>query len=302
MFDSAGRSGPHARRMRAPTPPWRSLLFVPVTAARFVARAHERDADAVILDLEDGVAPAEKAAARAGLADAAARVGQAGAAVCVRINRPLEAAVVDIAAAVLPGVAALMLPKLTGPEHLRLLVEVIAAREAAIGLPPGHMRLIAQVETPGALPRLGAIAGAGPRVVAIGLGNEDLATEMGAAPGEALFGPLGVLVVAAARAAGVRPMGTIGPYAEFTDLAAYRAGLERSRAIGFACCACIHPAQVAVANAVFGVSPAEAVRARRLLAAFDAAVARGEGAVAFEGAMVDAPVAERARRLLAGER
>src|SRR5689334_24031535 len=138
-----------------PQPPtWRSLLFVPVTAERFVAKAHTRGADVVILDLEDSIAPPEKEAARAALPGAAARVGQGGAEVCVRINRPLELAVPDIAAAVMPQVAALMLPKVMGPEHVRLLSEVVAAREAALGLSPGHTRFIGVVETPQALPHL----------------------------------------------------------------------------------------------------------------------------------------------------
>ena len=89
-------------------PNWRSLLYVPATAERFVAKAHTRGADVVILDLEDSIPPAEKQAARDALPAAAATVGQAGAEVCVRINRPLEMAVRDIEAAVMPAVAALL--------------------------------------------------------------------------------------------------------------------------------------------------------------------------------------------------
>jgi len=110
------------------------------------------------------------------------------------------------------------------------------------------------------------------------------------------------MVVTAARAAHIQPMGSVGPFADFSDLAGYRASLKRSRALGFACQACIHPAQVPIINDEYGPSPAEVERARRLIAAFDVALAAGKGAVAFEGAMIDLPVVQRARRLLARAR
>ncbi|WP_235907564.1 HpcH/HpaI aldolase/citrate lyase family protein [Siccirubricoccus phaeus] len=284
------------------TPNWRSLLFVPATAERFVAKAHTRGADVIILDLEDSIPPAEKAAARAALPAAAKLVGQAGAEVAVRINRPLELAVPDIAAAIMPEVTALMLPKVMGAEHVKLLAEVVGAREAALGLPVGRTRFIAIVETPQALPNLYAIAAADPRMAALGVGSEDLSTELEAVPGADLLYPYGMMVVAAARAHGVLPLGSIGAFADFRDLEGYRASLQRSRKLGFACTACIHPAHVPIINEEYGVPPAEADRARRLIATFEEALARGEGAVAFEGAMIDLPVVERARRLLARAR
>ncbi|WP_198374564.1 HpcH/HpaI aldolase/citrate lyase family protein [Neoroseomonas rubea] len=284
---------------RAAPATWRSLMFVPATGDKFVARAHTRGADVIILDLEDSIPPAEKQAARDALPKASATVGQAGAEVAVRINRPLDIAVPDIAAAIMPAVGTLILPKVMGPEHIRLLSEAVAAREAAQGMRIGHTRFVAVVETPDALPQLSAIASADPRVVALGVGAEDLSTELEAVPGADLLYHFGMMVVAAARAARIQPMGSVGPFADFSDLEAYRASLRRSRALGFACQACIHPAQVAIINEEYGPSPAEVERARRLIAAFDAALAEGKGAVAFEGQMIDLPVVERARRVLA---
>lgn len=283
-------------------PNWRSLLFVPATAEKFVARAHTRGADVIILDLEDSIPPPAKEAARAALPAAAKLVGQAGADVCVRINRALEMSIPDIAASVMPEVSVLMLPKLMGPEHVRLLSEVVAAREAALGLPIGHTRFIGVVETPQALPALAAIAGADPRMAALGVGSEDLSTELEAVPGADSLYVFGMMCVAAARGAGILPMGSIGAFADFSDLEAYRQSLRRSRRLGFGCASCIHPAQVPIINEEYGPAPAEVDRARRLIAAFDAALAAGQGAVAFEGAMIDLPVVERARRLLARAR
>ena len=283
-------------------PNWRSLLFVPVTAERFVARAHTRGADVIILDLEDSIPPSEKDTARAALPAAAAVVGQGGAEIAVRINRQLEIAIPDIAAAVMPQVTALMLPKVMGPEHIKLLSEVVGAREAALGLPIGRTRFIALVETPQALPHLYAIAAADPRMAAMAVGSEDLSTELEAVPGADLMYHFGMMLVAATRAAGILPLGAVGAFADFNDLDGYRAALQRSRKLGFACTSCIHPLHVPIINEEYGVAPAEADRARRLIAAFEAALAKGEGAVAFEGAMIDLPVVERARRLLARAR
>ncbi len=285
-----------------PAPNWRSLLFVPATAEKFVARAHTRGADVVILDLEDSIPPPAKEAARAALPAAAKLVGQAGADVCVRINRALEMSIPDIAASVMPEVSVLMLPKLMGPEHVRLLSEVVAVREAALGLSIGHTRFIGVVETPQALPALAAIAGADPRMAALGVGSEDLSTELEAVPGADSLYVFGMMCVAAARGAGILPMGSIGAFADFSDLEAYRQSLRRSRRLGFGCASCIHPAQVPIINEEYGPAPAEVDRARRLIAAFDDALASGQGAVAFEGAMIDLPVVERARRLLARAR
>ena len=283
--------------MTQPPPSWRSLLFVPVLAERFVAKAHTRGADAIILDLEDSIIPANKAAARAALAASVPRVAQGGADVTVRINRPLDLAVPDIAAAVMPGVAALMLPKVMGPEHVRLLAELVTDREAALGMPIGHTRFLVLIEEPAALPHLFAIA-AQPRMAGMSVGGEDMATELGATPSADSMYVFAMQGLAACRAAGILPMGSMGQLANINDLDSYRAGLKRGRALGFTTASCIHPAHVPIINEEYGASPAELDRARRLLAAFDTAVAASEGAVAFEGSMIDLPVVIRARRLL----
>src|SRR4029077_2327273 len=139
-------------------PVWRSMLFVPVTQRRFVEGAARRGADAIILDLEDSVAPSEKERARTLIPEAAGIVSQGGADVVVRINRPLRMAVRDIEAAVGPGVLALALPKIDSAEHVRLLAEIVDEVEHERGMAPGTTRLIAMVETAAAFFRLAEIA------------------------------------------------------------------------------------------------------------------------------------------------
>jgi citrate lyase subunit beta / citryl-CoA lyase len=283
---------------RPDLPAWRSLLFVPVTVERYVAAAHKRGADGIILDLEDSVPEAEKARARGLIPSEAERVGRYGADVLVRINRPWRHAWRDIEAAVGPGVAALMCPKTESGEQLRVIAEMVDDLEAEKKLPRGHTRLVAMIETAGALFRAQEIATATQRLVGMMLGAEDFASSVGMEPfAEGLLAPT-QLVIIAARAAGILPLGFMGTLAEYKDLDAFRATIRKSRRFGFLGAACIHPAQVPILNEEYGPQPVEVARAERMIAAYDAALARGAGAVEFEGKMIDVPVVERARRVL----
>jgi citrate lyase subunit beta/citryl-CoA lyase len=287
--------------MNPALPVWRSLLFVPVTERRFVEGAARRGADAIILDLEDSVAASEKARARTLVHEAAALVSKAGADVVVRINRPLRMAVRDIEAAVGPGVAALALPKTESAEHVRLLAEIIDEAEAEKGMPIGATRLIAMVESAAAIFRIAEIARAHPRLVGLNVGAEDFALSAGMLPeAEALFMPK-QLCVFAARAAGIMPLGFVGTVADFGDLEAFRQTVRRSRRLGFVGASVIHPSQIAILNEEFRPGAAELDHARRVLAAYDDALARGVGAVTVDGKMIDVPVVERARLLVERE-
>jgi citrate lyase subunit beta/citryl-CoA lyase len=273
--------------MHDPAPPvWRSMLFVPATAPRFIAGAADRGADAIILDLEDAVAASEKPRARTLLEGAIPQVSRRGADVLVRVNRPWRMMVRDIEAAVLPGVAALVLTKVDDPEHVRAAAEMVSELEAERGLPAGAIRFLVLVETATGFFRMEAIARAHPRIVAMSLGAEDFALSVGMrAEPEGLFYPKQHMLFAA-RAAGVMPLGFVGSIADFRDQEAFGAS-------------CIHPLQVPVLNECFSPDPVEVERAGRMVAAYDAALAAGQGAVQFEGAMIDVPVVDRARALLA---
>jgi len=284
---------------RSPPPRWRSLLFVPAHVERFVARAHERGADGVILDLEDAVPVEEKPASRAGLAGAVARVGRGGAAVLVRVNHGLRALADDLEAAVVPGVAALVLPKTESADWVREVADAVTELELERGFPAGAVRLVLQIETPAALPRLPEIAAAHPRVAAMTLGPEDFSAALGAAPEpDALLGP-NLAVLCAARATGLVPLGFVGSIGAFGDPEAFRATVAQARRLGFRGAMAVHPAQVAILNEGFAPSAAEVAWAKRVMAGDAAARASGRGAFRLDGRMVDAPVVRRAEEVLA---
>ena len=282
----------------SPLPVWRSLLYVPTHVPRYVAKAEVCGADAVILDLEDGVPPEQKAQARGALAEAIPRLARIGYDVLVRVNGPLEPMAADLRAAVLAGASG-VLPKVRGAAHLETIDEQLGLLENASGAPLGRTRIIAIIETPRAFEVMSDIARATPRIAALMLGGGDFALSCDSrASAEVLRVPKQLLVIAA-RAAGVLPLGLTGGLDVLDDLDAFERAAQQSVDMGFAGATCIHPAQVAVLNRAFMPSADEVADASALLAAFDAARAEGRGALRFDGRMVDAPGVTRARRVLA---
>jgi citrate lyase subunit beta / citryl-CoA lyase len=280
-------------------PVWRSMLFVPVTAERFVNGAARRGADAIILDLEDAVALSEKDRARTLVPEAATIVSQGGADVVVRLNRPLRMTVRDLEEVIGPGVQAVALPKAESAQHVELIAEVIDELESERGMPLGTTKMLAMVETCSAFFRIAEIAKASPRLVGLNVGAEDFATAAGMLPeAEGLFMPKQMCVFAA-RAAGIMPLGFVGTVADYSDLDGFREAVRRSRRLGFMGASVVHPSQIQILNEEFRPSRTEVEHAGRVVAAYDKALAEGVGAVTVDGRMIDVPVVERAQLLLA---
>jgi citrate lyase subunit beta/citryl-CoA lyase len=282
-------------------PVWRSMLFVPVTQRRFVEGAARRGADAIILDLEDSVAASEKERARTLVPEAAEIVSRGGADVVVRLNRPLRMTARDLEAVIGPGVQAVALPKAESADHVRLVAEIIDELEAERGIAVGSTKMLAMVETASAFFRIAEIARAHPRLVGLNLGAEDFALSAGMLPeAEGLLMPKQMCVFAA-RAAGIMPLGFVGTVAEFHDLDGFRETVRRSRRLGFMGASVIHPSQIAILNEEFSASTAEIDHARRVVVAYEEALAAGVGAVTVDGKMIDVPIVERAQQLLERE-
>jgi citrate lyase subunit beta/citryl-CoA lyase len=284
---------------KAAPPVWRSMLYVPATSEKFIAKAHERGADAIKIDLEDAVALAEKARARTLVRSAAKTVARGGADVLVRINRPLRMAVDDLEASVWPEVHGLVLPKVESADHIGFLAEIITELEDERDMQRGHIKLMALIETPRGYSNVRDIAHSSERLSAIALGQEDFSAEMGMVEPEGMsLLSYYQTVQVAAREAGILPIGYPGSIAEFTDLELFKSNALIARKLGFDGGACIHPKQVPILNEAFTPTDEEIDRSERMVAAYDAAMAAGDGAVAFEGKMIDVPVVARAERIL----
>ena len=280
-------------------PVWRSMLYVPATSQKFIEKAHERGADAIKIDLEDAVAPQEKETARKLVKGAAKLVARGSADILVRINRPVRMAVADIEASIWPEVCGLVLPKVESADQIDFLCEIISELEEERGLEIGHTKLMVLIETPRGYSNVRSIASATRRLSAIALGQEDFSAEMG------MLEPDGMSLLSyyqtvqvAAREAGILPIGYPGSIAEFTDLELFRSNAMIARSLGFDGGACIHPRQVPILNEAFTPTESEIDRAESMVKTYDEAMAAGDGAVAFEGKMIDVPVVARAQRIL----
>lgn len=268
----------------------RSLLYVPAHSQRFIARAHERGADAIILDLEDAVPSGSKIAARQALAQSVASVRQGGARVFVRINTGSDQ-LADAMAACSAGADGLYIPKVRRAEDLAALATVLGPIEREQGR--AALQFVALIEEPGAVLDARAIAGA-PRLLALAVGGEDLALALGATPTPTVLQLPKLLVHYAAKAAGLLSFGLLRSTADYTDLVAIEAAVREAREHGFDGATCVHPSIVPLLNAGFAPGAAEREWAARVLAAAQ----RHDGAFELDGKMIDAPVVARARYIL----
>lgn len=266
----------------------RSLLFLPASNARAVEKARTLDADVVVLDLEDAVAPEAKGDARRAAAQAV-RAGGFRGKVAVRVNR-LGA---DWGEDDLAALADLPLDYVVAPKvEDASIVDAYGAR-----MPPGT-RLIAMIETPKALTALAAIASAGEPLAGLMLGVNDLSKALGtgASPDREPLKPWLAATVAAARAHGLFAID--GVFNRLEDAEGLAAECAQGRLHGFDGKSLIHPAQIDAAHAAFSPSPREIAQAQAIVAAFAAPEAQGKGAIRVEGAMVERLHLDQARALL----
>ena len=287
--------------------PLRSWLFIPGDSEKKLGKVDACGADAVILDLEDSVAAANKPAGRAlvvafvGERPRGARPGQ----LWVRIN-PFDSGLTldDLVAVVGAAPDGIMLPKCDGPNDIHRLSHYLDALEAQAGVAPGSIKIVpVATETAAAPFTLGAYAGAGlDRLLGLTWGAEDLSAALGASSNLDLAGGWALtyrlvrsLTLLGAKAAGVQAIDTL--YVDFRDEAGLRESSRAARAEGFTGRLAIHPAQVAAINASFMPSSEEIAHAQRIVAAF--AAAPGVGTVGLDGRMVDLPHLKQAEGLLA---
>jgi citrate lyase subunit beta / citryl-CoA lyase len=272
----------------------RSTLFVPVGTVRYYAKAAASGADAVVLDLEDAVAPAQKRQARSELAAAHAAVAARWCAVRVNAERDLLAD--DIEASATVAVDEVLVPKVESVDDVDLVRQLIARHR------PWRPALSILVETMAGVRRLPELLDGGKPITSVALGMEDLAAELlVAAPGHSRPDDLrwlhGELLVRTA-ATSVIPLGLLGELGNFTDLRTFRDATTAAWRTGYRGTYCIHPAQVAIANEVYAPDDEDVAWATEVIRRADDAYRQGRGVAAVGGRMVDAPTIQRAHRII----
>ena len=272
----------------------RSTLFVPVGTVRYYAKAAASGADAVVLDLEDAVAPARKLQARSELGAARAAVAARWCAVRVNADRDLLAD--DIEASATAGVDEVLIPKVESVGDVDVVRKLIARH------PPWLPALSILVETMAGVRRLPELLDGGKPITSVSLGMEDLAAELlVAAPGHSRPDDLrwlhGELLVHTAGTS-VTPLGLIGELGNFTDLETFRDATRAAWRTGYRGTYCIHPAQIPIANEVYAPDDEDVVWAAEVVRRADDAYRNGRGVAAVGGRMVDAPTIRRAHRII----
>ena len=271
--------------------PRRSVLYMPGSNARALEKAATLPADALILDLEDAVAPDAKGLARTQVCAAVKdrRFGKRE--IVIRINGlDTDWGHDDMAAAAEAGPDAILVPKVN---------DLVDVEHAEQHMGDARAALWLMIETPQAIFHANEIAGAGGRLACLVMGTNDLVKELRAqhTPGrEALLASLN-LAVLAARAHGLTVID--GVYNEIADTAGFEAVCRQGRAMGFDGKTLIHPSQIEGANRIFAPDPGEIARARAILAAFEKPENKGKGAIALDGRMVELLHAEIAKQTVA---
>jgi len=288
----------------------RSWMFVPGDRQRMIDKALTAAVDAIMMDIEDGVGPEAKEPARrqigAALDQVAARA-KAGTltrtpARFVRINAVGHQRMHDdLAAVVRPGLEGLAVPKVETPEQVKIVEKVLDENEPKLGMPAGGVRLLIAIESPRGLFNAFSIASASPRVMGLMFGAEDFCRELSLPfrrEGEArdLIYARSSLVTSAA-AAHVQSVDGVWP--DLQEMEGLKKFALQSRRLGFSGMSLIHPSQIEHVNAAFTPSADEIDYCRRVVQAFDEAISRGEGAIAFGGQLLDIPIVDRARQTLA---
>ncbi len=279
---------------------FRSLHFIPGNRQDMLTKSGALPADVLVPDMEDSVPDGQKQQARELIRSMVGGLAQKGQMVMPRINAlNTGLAYDDLAAVVAPAVYGVTVGKVESPGDIMAIAGMLDTLERKAGIELGHTKLVPWLENAKAIMNAYAIASASPRIVGVAFGAEDFTDSMGVERSEAgteLAYPRAAVAVAA-RAADVLAIDT--PYVNFRDTEGLGREIKSVLPYGFKAKFSIHPVQVEVINKLFSPSEESIAYARKVIAAWDEAAAKGIGAIALEGKMIDVPVVKRARNLLA---
>lgn len=288
----------------------RSWIFVPGDKQRMIDKALALHVDAIMMDIEDGVAPSAKEAARRQIGASLDSVAQIlhrnpdhhTPARFVRVNAVgSERFIEDLNAVVRRGLEGLVLPKIDSVAQIRIVEDELGRAEVAHHIPGGSVELLVAIESPAGLFNACEIASSSSRIVGLMFGAEDFTREMNlpvrreAEAVDMIYARSAIATAAAAA----HVQAVDGVWVDLNDTEGLRRFARQARRLGMSGISIIHPGQIDEANAAFTPSAEDIAYAEEVLAAFDAARARGEGAIAFRGQLLDFPIVDRARQTIA---
>ncbi|OHX51630.1 HpcH/HpaI aldolase/citrate lyase family protein [Planococcus faecalis] len=279
----------------------RSRLIMPVNNEKFLEKAFLRNADAIVLDLEDSVPESQKKIARSFLKGAIPLVIKGGSEVLIRINNTSTLLIDDLKASVLPGVDGVYVPKVESAKQIEEIDKIISHLETEKSIKKGEVKIGILIETVKGLSNIKEIVQASERIDSLTLGLEDFSVDSGIAISEetyaAMLGPK-MKIVLSARAFGKIPMGLMGSLTGFNDLENFKKNAELAYQHGFLGASCIHPINVEILNQCFSPSTEEIDYSKKVVALIDESRRIGKGATVLDGKMIDTAHYEKAKQIL----
>ena len=277
----------------------RTVLSVPGNRENMLEKSKHIHADVILLDLEDSVPPEEKARARSIVKNWIPKIAGNGSKVYVRIN-PIEGGLAqdDLGSVIMRGIDGISQPKPSTGQDIRKVAEMLTRLEKERGLPEGHIRILPWIENSLGLINAYDIASSSPRINGVIFGANDLVLETGmirSEDGYELLYPRTKIVIAA-RAAGVSAIDT--PYNNFKDDKGLIRETNLARKLGFSGKFAIHPSQIDIVNRIFRPTEEEIAYAKKVVAAFEEARAKGFASASLDGKMIDIPIAQRALNVI----
>lgn len=280
----------------------RSRLIIPINVSKFIQKAIYRNADLIVLDLEDSIPEDEKEYARSLIPEAIEQLSMYITSVYIRVNADNDLLYKDIRQSVSEGVTGIVLPKVESKKMIKNIDDFITALEIEKNLKKGAFRLSILIETAKGMQNINEILQSSNRIDTVSIGMEDLATDMGFMINEQTTEALNFFrmqLLIAAKANNVLPMGTAGSISNYTDLESYKKHARKAFELGFVGSSCIHPNQVELLNESFHYSMDEIKEAKEIINIFDDAVRKGRASSSYKGKMIDYPHYEQSKKIIA---
>lgn len=279
----------------------RSRLIIPINVKKFVEKAYLRNADAIVLDLEDSIPKNEKESSRKLIRDALSDVEKSGIPIYIRINSEQEHRYPDIEHSIIKGITGIVVPKVEYAQEIIEIENYVMKLEQKRNLPSGSIAISILIETAKGFLNIEEIVEASDRIESISLGMEDLAYDMGFSINDRNSSALDYLrmkLITVARANDILPLGLLGSIANYTDLDKLSQHAKGAYELGFVGSSCIHPDQVEVFNAAFHHTQEEVKESEKIVDIFNKAIREGRASATYNGQMIDYPHYENAKRVL----
>ncbi len=283
----------------------RSRLVIPINVEKFIKKAAQRNADAIILDLEDSIPYSEKQTARKLIKSSTREVIKGGSPVYVRVNNEEEHIFEDISHSVIDNVTGIVVPKVESKDDITKIDQWITNLENERNLSEGKFRISILIETAQGFLNMESIVKASRRIESISLGMEDLAYDMGFTIDESTSQALNYLrmkLILVAKANDILPLGLLGSIANYTDLKEFQSYSEKAYEIGYVGSSCIHPSQVEILNKAFSNNPDKVLMSEQIVKTFETALKEGRASAVYNGKMIDYPHYENAKKILEKEK